>query len=79
MKLIDDLLTDAGVSMDTFLTRVLGDKIDYIERIDRLTATAETRRNAALREIDRRGAVSSAERCDAACTRSRTTTARTAS
>jgi hypothetical protein len=57
VKLIDDFLTDAGVTMDTFLTRVLRDRIDEIERIDRLTAIAETRRNAALREIDRRRVV----------------------
>jgi len=57
VTLIEELLTDAGVSMDTFLTKVLRDKIDYIERIDRLTAIAETRRNAALREIDRRRVV----------------------
>jgi hypothetical protein len=56
VTLIEELLTDAGVSMDTFLTKVLRDKIDYIERID-LTAIAETRRNAALREIDRRRVV----------------------
>jgi hypothetical protein len=53
VTLVDELLADAGVSMDTFLTRVLRDKIDYIERIGRLAAIAETRRNAALREIDR--------------------------
>jgi hypothetical protein len=57
VTLIDELLTDAGVSMDTFLTKVLCDKIDDIERIDRLSAIAETRRNGALREIDRRRAV----------------------
>ena len=57
VTLMDELLTDAGVSMDTFLTKVLCDKIDDIERIDRLTCIAETRRNGALREIDRRRAV----------------------
>ena len=57
VTLVNELLTDAGISMDSFMTKVLGDKIDYIERIDRLTAIAETRRNAALREINRRRAV----------------------
>jgi hypothetical protein len=57
VTLVHELLTDAGVSMDTFLTKVLCDKIDVIERIDRLSAIAETRRNGALREIDRRRAV----------------------
>jgi hypothetical protein len=57
VTLIDELLAYAGVSMDTFLAKVVDDKIDYIERIDRLTTTAETRRNAALHEIGRRRAV----------------------
>jgi hypothetical protein len=57
VTLVIELLTDAGRSMDNFMTEVLGDRIDEIERIDRLTAIAETRRNAALREIDRRRAV----------------------
>jgi hypothetical protein len=54
---VDEVFTSTGVSMDTFMTKALRDKIDDIERIDRLTAIAETRRNAALREIDRRRAV----------------------
>ena len=57
VTLVNELLTDAGRSMDNFMTKVLGDRIDEIERIDHLTAIAETRRNAALREIDRRRAV----------------------
>lgn len=57
VTLVNKLITDAGTSMDSFMTRALGDRIDKIERIDRLTAIAETRRNAALREIDRRRAV----------------------
>ena len=57
VTLVNELLTDAGTSMDSFMTKALGDRIDKIERIDRLTAIAETRRNAALREIDRRRAV----------------------
>ena len=57
VTLVNELLTGAGMSMDTFLTQVLRDRIDEIERIDRLTAIAETRRNAALREIDRRRVV----------------------
>jgi hypothetical protein len=57
VTLVDELLTDAGMSMDSFMTKVLRDRIDDIERIDRLTAIAETRRNAALREIDRRRVV----------------------
>ena len=57
VTLVNELLTDAGVSMDTFMTKALRKRIDEIERIDRLTTIAETRRNAALREMDRRRAV----------------------
>jgi hypothetical protein len=57
VTLVNELLTDAGMGMDSFMTKALGGGIDKIERIDRLTAVAETRRNAALREIDRRRAV----------------------
>jgi hypothetical protein len=57
VTLVNELLTDAGMSMDSFMTKALGSGIDKIERIDRLTAVAETRRNAALREIERRRAV----------------------
>ena len=57
VTLVNGLLTDAGTSMDSFMTKALGNRIDKIERIDRLTAIAETRRNAALREIERRRAV----------------------
>jgi hypothetical protein len=57
VTLVNELLTDAGKSMDSFMTQVLRNRIDEIERIDRLTASAETRRNAALREIDRRRVV----------------------
>jgi hypothetical protein len=57
VTLVNELLTDAGVSIDSFMTKVLRNRIDDIERIDRLTAIAETRRNSALREIDRRRAI----------------------
>ena len=39
------------------MVRVLPVELDKIERIDRLITVAETRRNAMLREIDRRRAV----------------------
>jgi hypothetical protein len=35
----------------------LRDQLEYVERIDRLTNIAEARRNASLREIDRRRSV----------------------
>ena len=39
------------------MVRALPEELDKIERIDRLITVAETRRNAMLREIDRRRAV----------------------
>ena len=52
-----ELLTDAGVSMDGLMADALAKKLDDIERIDRLTTIAESRRNASLHEIERRRAV----------------------
>jgi hypothetical protein len=57
ITLVHELLSGAGVSMDALMAQALGEKIDHIERIDRLAAIAESRRNASLREIDRRRAV----------------------
>jgi hypothetical protein len=57
VTLINDLLTGAGVSMDCLAGDALAQQLDNIERIDRLSAIAESRRNASLREIDRRRAV----------------------
>jgi hypothetical protein len=57
---IQELLADAGVSLEAITADELADRseyLDYIERADRLAAIAESRRNASLREIDRRRAV----------------------
>jgi hypothetical protein len=51
---VRELLSNAGVSMDSFMADALAKNLDVIERIDRLTAIAETRRNASLNEIERR-------------------------
>ena len=56
IELIDKLLAEAGLSIEALLVRTLPAGLDNIERIDRLTTIAETRRNAMLREIDRRRA-----------------------
>ena len=56
VKLIHKLLAEAGVSIDALMVEPLAEELDYIERIDRLTTIAESRRNASLREIDRRRA-----------------------
>ena len=57
VTLVHELLTDAGVSIDGLMTDVLAQKLDDIERIDRLTTIAESRRNASQHEIERRRAV----------------------
>ena len=57
VTLVHELLTDAGVSMDRFMAYALVQKLDDIERIGRLITTAESRRDASLREIERRRAV----------------------
>jgi hypothetical protein len=57
VKLIHKLLAQAGSSIDAIMAEAVAEDLDNIERIDRLTAIAETRRNAMLREIDRRRSV----------------------
>jgi hypothetical protein len=54
ITLVNDCLAGAGVSMDSLLADELRQQFDYVERIDRTTAITESRRNNALREIDRR-------------------------
>jgi hypothetical protein len=57
VTLVHELLTDAGVSMDGLMADALAEKLDDIERIDRLISIVESRRNASLHEIERRRAV----------------------
>ena len=57
VTLIHQLLTGAGKSMDGLTADALAEHLDDIERIDRLTTIAESRRNVSLHEIDRRRAV----------------------
>ena len=57
VKQVNELLDAAGRTMDDLMAEALAKELDNIERIDRLTTIAETRRNASLREIDRRRAV----------------------
>jgi hypothetical protein len=54
IKLINELLSGAGESIDVLMAEALGSTLEYVERVDRLTTIAEGRRNASLREIDRR-------------------------
>ena len=57
VRLIGELLTAAGESMDSFMAEALTEQLEYFERIDRLTTIAEDRRNGMLAEIERRRAV----------------------
>jgi hypothetical protein len=57
IKLVDELLDFSGLTMHEIMADALTANIDQIERIDRLISIAETRRNASLREIDRRRSV----------------------
>jgi hypothetical protein len=57
IKLINKFLARTGSSIDAVMAKALAEELDNIERIDRLITIAETRRNAMLREIDRRRAV----------------------
>jgi hypothetical protein len=54
VTVVDELLSRAGKSIDILMAEALNLTLDYVERVDRLTAIAEGRRNACLREIDRR-------------------------
>ncbi|POR40302.1 hypothetical protein CRT23_24575 [Methylobacterium sp. V23] len=49
----DELLNEAGLSFDVVLAEGLAAKLSDIERIDRMIAGAEARRNAVVREISR--------------------------
>lgn len=53
IKQVDELLASAGLTMDAVMAQTLSLKLDDIDRIDRMIATAEVRRNAILREVDR--------------------------
>ena len=57
VRLVGELLTGAGTSMDSFMARALAEQLEYIDRIDRLTTIAEDRRNGMLAEIERRRAI----------------------
>ena len=53
IKQADELLGSADLTMDAVMAQTLSLSLDDIERIDRMIATAEGRRNAILREVDR--------------------------
>ena len=51
VKLVEGSLSAAGMTMNTVMAQTLAASINEVERIERLTAAAELRRNAVLREI----------------------------
>jgi hypothetical protein len=53
---VEQRLHNAGWSIDSVMAEALMQNLDTIERIDRMIAAKEARRNATLREIDRRRA-----------------------
>jgi hypothetical protein len=52
-KKVDGILTKAGLTNNEVTAQTLESKLDSFERLDRMLASAEARRNNALREIDR--------------------------
>ncbi len=52
-KEVEATLDRAGLTIDEVLAKTLESNLDSFERLDRMLASAEARRNNALREIDR--------------------------
>jgi len=50
---VDAALAATGLTRDRVMAETLARKLGEVERIDRMVAGAEARRNIALREIDR--------------------------
>src|SRR5262249_27825003 len=50
---VNKILTSAGLTTDSILAQTFSLKVNDIESIEHMTALAEARRNATLREIDR--------------------------
>ena len=50
-KVVESSLAAAGMSMNTVMAQTLAGALSEVERFERLTAAAELRRNAMLREI----------------------------
>jgi hypothetical protein len=50
---VEAILTKAGMTIDEVTAKTLESKLDSYERLDRMLASLEARRNNALREIDR--------------------------
>jgi ribosomal protein L12E/L44/L45/RPP1/RPP2 len=50
---VEAILTKAGMTIDEVTAKTFLSKLDSFERLDRMLASLEARRNNALREIDR--------------------------
>jgi hypothetical protein len=55
--LVHEILTKTSRSIDAFMADALAEKLDFVERIDRLGTSAESRRDDSLHQIDRRRAL----------------------
>ena len=53
IKEVDAMLASADLTMDAVMAETLALELDRVERIDRMIMSAEARRNAVLREVDR--------------------------
>jgi hypothetical protein len=53
VKQVEGLLGQTGLTIEHIIAETLAHRIDDIERIDRMIASAEQRRGAMLREIER--------------------------
>jgi hypothetical protein len=51
---VDRHLAAAGLTMDAVMAETMSKEIELVEKMDRMIASAEIRRNATLREIERR-------------------------
>jgi len=47
------MLASADLTMEAVMAKTLANELDKVERIDRMIVSAEARRNAVLREVDR--------------------------
>jgi hypothetical protein len=53
IKEVNRILSSAHLTMDAVMAQTLFNNIDHAERIERMSALAEARRNLVLREVDR--------------------------
>jgi len=51
---VDRRLATVGLTMDAVMAQTMSEEIALVEKMDRMIASAEIRRNATLREIERR-------------------------